>query len=378
MRRIYLDGNSLGPPPPGVREAVVAELDRWESDLVDGWNAAWLEVERRVAVALARLLDAAPDEVTCTDSTSVNLFQALVAASRLRPDRRRLVVEEQGFPTDGYVARAVADLCGLEVVEVPRARLADAVTDDVAAVTCSHVDYHTGHRLDLAGLTAAAHDAGALVVADLAHSAGAVVTDLGAWDVDVAVGCTYKFLNGGPGAPGWLYANGRLHDDLDPAIRGWFGHVEPFAFATDHVPAPGAARFRNGTPPILSMVAVAAALEAHVDVDARAREDRATALTTRFLAGVDARLPDLEVVTPREPTARGAQLSFRHPHARAVVLALHAHGVVGDHRPPDVVRFGFSPLYVTDADVDDALDVLVDVVRSRDYDAPGIHGGVVP
>lgn len=354
-------------------------LDDWESLLIDGWNHGWLDVERRVASALSPLLGATPDEVACTDSTTVNLFQALVAAARLRPDRSAIVVEEGAFPTDGYAATGVADLLGLDLRVVPRDGLAEALDEDVAAVTAGHVDYRTGHRLDLAALTAAAHDVGALVVADLAHAAGAIATELDAWDVDLAVGCTYKFLNGGPGGPGWIYANRAHHDVLDPAIRGWFGHAAPFTFATEHRPADGAGRFRNGTPPILSMVAVAAALEAHVSVTSAWRDQRARELTTRFLAHLDDEGTELELLTPRDPSARGAQLSFRHDAAFPIVRALHERWVVADHRPPDIVRLGFSPLVVSDDDVDDGAAILVEILRTEAYKHPRHHErGVVP
>lgn len=370
--RIYLDGNSLGPPSAAVRAAVIGALDDWEHHLIDGWNqAGWLGVERRVATALAALLDAHPDEVTCTDSTSVNLFQAITAGARLRPDRSVIVVEDAGFPTDRYVAESVAELLGLTIRAVPRDALGSAVADDVAVLSVAHVDFHTGDRIDLAALTADAHRVGAVVVADLAHAAGAVVTDLGTWDVDLAVGCTYKFLNGGPGGPGYLYANRRLHADLVPAIRGWFGHAETFEFSQIYIPAPDAQRFRNGTPPILSMTAAAAALEEHADLDARAREEIGQRLVGTFLDVVEATDDlGLELLTPRDADRRGAQLSFRHPQAYAIVRALHARGVVGDHRPPDVVRLGFSPTVVTEDDAAAAAHVLVDIMQTSAGDDP--------
>lgn len=379
--RVYLDGNSLGPPTAEVRAAVVGVLDDWESLLIDGWNdAGWLDVEREVATRLAPLLGTDPTSVTCTDSTSVDLFQALAAAVRLRPDRSTVLVEDHGFPTDRYVAEGLAELAGRTVRAVAPGTLADEVDDDVAVVSVAHVDFHTGRRVDLARLTSAAHDAGALLVADLAHAAGAVDVALDAWDVDLAVGCTYKFLNGGPGAPGWLYANARLHDDLRPAIRGWFGHAAPFDFDQRWTPAAGASRFRNGTPPILSMSAVAAALRAFEDRTPAGLDARAQELTARFLTTVEAAgLEDLTLLSPRDPSARGAQLSFHHDDAWAVVRAMHARGVVGDHRPPDVVRLGFAPLHLTDAEVDHAAEVMVDVIRTREYedDRFDTHG-IVP
>jgi kynureninase len=392
---VYLDGNSLGALPaavPGrVREVVEEE---WGGGLIRSWNqagnhagtdagndagndAGWVHLPGRVAARIAPLVGAAADEVVVADSTSVDLFKALVAARRLRPDRRVILTDDRNFPTDRYVAAGVAGLVpGTELVVVPPenlvARLGD---DDVAVLTLTHVDYRSGRRHDAAALTATAHAAGAVTVWDLSHSAGAVPVDLGAWGADLAVGCTYKFLNGGPGAPAYLYAARRHHEALMSPVPGWFGHDRPFDFAGSYVPAPDASRFAAGTPPILSLAALDAALAVWDEVDPSAVAARAAALTGLFLELVDERLGGLGVtaVTPRDPDRRGAQVSLSHPDAYAVVQALAARGVIGDHRPPDLARFGFAPLYVRHQDVWDAVDALADVLHTRAHDDPRFH-----
>jgi kynureninase len=372
----YLDGNSLGALQTGVAARVREVVDReWGEGLIRSWNSAgWVELPQRVATRLAPLVGADADELAVADSTSANVFKAVAAARRLRPDRRVILTDDANFPTDVYVAEGVADLLDAEVRVVPSSEVGDHLDHDVAVLTLTHVDYRTGRLHDPVALTRAAHDVGALVVWDLAHSAGAVEVDLHAWDADLAVGCTYKFLNGGPGSPAYLYATRRLVADLHSPIRGWFGHAAPFDFAAGWQAAEGAARFLNGTPPVLSLAALDAALEVWDEVDIAAAAAKARALTDRFIALVDARCGDsVEVVSPRDATVRGAQVSLRHEHAYAVTQALIARGVIGDHRPPDIVRFGFSPLYVRHVDVWDAVDDLAALLASGDWDRPAFH-----
>ncbi len=363
---VYLDGNSLGPLQPEVAEAVRTTVqDAWGQGLIRSWNdAGWVDLADRVAARLAPLIGATAGEVAVTDSTSVDLFKALAAARRLRPDRHVLLTEATNFPTDRYVAEGLADLLGdIEVRSAPADLLVDHLDPEVAVVTLTHVDYRTGRRHDAPELTAAAHDAGAVVVWDLSHSAGAMRVDLEAWGADLAVGCTYKYLNGGPGSPGYLYVARRWHDQVRSPIAGWFGHAEPFAFAPDYRPAPGARRFLAGTPPVLSLAALEAALAVWEGVDLDLVEAKAAALTERFRDLILARCADhVEVVGPDEPTARGAQVSLRHPQAGAISQALIDRGVIGDHRPPDLVRFGFAPLYISHVDVHDAVDRLAEVL----------------
>lgn len=369
---VHLDGNSLGPPPRGWQDRVVREHAAWRDQQVGAWNTAgWVDLPQRVAARLAGLLGAQPHEVVVTDSTTVNLFQAAVAARRLRPDRPVLLTEDGNFPTDRYVLAAVAELTGARVKSVPRAALLDHLAADVAVVAVTHVDYRTGHRHDAPAVTAASHAAGAVMVWDLAHTTGALHVDWADWGADLAVGCTYKFCNAGPGAPGFLVAADHVADDLTPAIRGWFGHAAPFDFAPDWAPAAAANRFRNGTPPILSLLGVDEALAQFDGVDTAALDARAGALTGVFLDLVDDRLGDrVEVVTPRDPARRGAQVSLRHPEAYAVMQALIDRRVLGDHRPPDLLRFGFAPALVRHVDAWDAVDVLAAVLEGEAHRDP--------
>jgi kynureninase len=371
----YLDGNSLGPLVSGVADAVHRAVhDEWGTGLIRSWNdAGWVDLPARVAARLAPLLGADPADVAVTDSTSANLFKVLGALTAgADTTARPVLLSEQGnFPTDLYVAAGVADLRGLALETVPRDALADRLAaGDVAVLTVTEVDYRSGHRHDVAALAEAAHAAGTRIVVDLAHSTGALAVDLPAWDVDAAVGCTYKYCNGGPGSPGYLWVHPR-HDVRTP-LQGWFGHEAPFDFSPEYAPAPAAARFLDGTPPVLSMTALEAALRLFEGVDTTSLDAKARALTERFVALVDERCDGLgvEVVSPRDPAARGAQVALRHDDAFAVMSALIARGVIGDHRPPDLLRFGFAPAVVRHADVEHAVDVLVDVLTSRAWDDP--------
>jgi kynureninase len=372
----YLDGNSLGALQPSVaarvREVVETE---WGEGLIRSWNeAGWVELPQRIAGRLARLVGAQPDEIAVADSTSVALFKALVAARRLRPDRHVLVTDHANFPTDRYVAAGVGDLTDLEVRVVAPGEVLDHLDGDTAVVTLTHVDYRSGALHDAERVTAAAHEAGALMVWDLAHSAGAVDVDLAAWDADLAVGCTYKYLNGGPGSPGYLYVARRWHDRVRSPIQGWFGHARPFDFAPDYEPAPDASRFLVGTPPVLSMAALDAALEVWDDVDPAAVAAKGRSLTSVFVALVDERCGEhVEVASPRDAHRRGSQVSLRHDGAYALTQALIDRGVIGDHRPPDLLRLGFAPLYVRHVDVHDAVEELAEVLDTDAWDRPAYH-----
>ncbi len=373
---VYLDGNSLGAMPRAVPEHVDrAVREEWAGGLIGSWNTAeWMTLPRRVGAKVARLVGAAPDDVLVGDSTSVMLFKTLVAACRLRPDRRVVVVEPTTFPTDGYVAAGVAETLGLEVRWCDPADPAAAVDEDVAVVALTQVDFRTGAMFDLAAVTRAVHDAGALMLWDLCHSAGAVPVDLTAADADFAVGCTYKYLNGGPGSPAYVWVAPRHQETLRQPVTGWMGHAEPFAMERDYVPAPGVARMASGTPPVLALSALDAALAVFDGVDLDVLRAVSLSLTGLFLELVDARLGDaFEVVTPRDPARRGSQVSLRHPQAYGVVQALIARGVVGDFRTPDVARFGFAPLYVRHVDVHDAVDALVAVMERDEHARPEYH-----
>jgi kynureninase len=369
---VYLCGNSLGALPHAVPERM-AELIRaeWGHGLVGSWNTAdWAGAAGRVAAGVAPLVGAAPEDLTAGDSTSVSLFGLLVAAARLRPDRRVVVVEESTFPTDGYVAAGVAELLGLELRWCDPSDPAAALDRDVAVLALTHVDYRTGAMFDMPAVTAAAHEAGAVVLWDLCHSTGAVPVDLTAADADLAVGCGYKYLNGGPGAPAYAWVHPRHQDLLEPPIKGWWGHARPFDMARDFEPAPGVGRLRAGTPPVLALSAMAAALSVFDGVAPADLRSVSLSLTDHFLHLLDERLPGLEIATPREHARRGSQVSVRHPDAYGVVQALAARGVIGDFRGPDLARFGLAPLYVRHVDVHDAVEHLVAVIEREEHRDP--------
>ncbi|MDK9498869.1 kynureninase [Streptomyces katrae] len=360
---VYLDGNSLGALPAGVPGAVADVVHRqWGELLIRSWDeSGWWTAPQRIGDRIAPLIGAAPGQVTVGDSTSVNLFKALVGAARLAaPGRTRMLVDATTFPTDGYIAASAARMTGLELVPVDPSDALGALGDDTAVVLLNHVDYRTGRLHDLPGLTAAAHAAGALIVWDLCHSAGALPVGLDAHSVDLAVGCTYKYLNGGPGSPAYIYVAERHQGAFDSPLPGWNGHAEPFAMTPDYVPAEGPARMRVGTPDILSMLALESALDAWEGVDVEAVRAKSLALTDFFLECVAAYVPQgrVEPVTPAEHDRRGSQVSLRAEGAREVMAELISRGVVGDFRAPDVLRFGFTPLYVGFADVERAARTL--------------------
>jgi kynureninase len=321
---------------------------------------------------IGRLLGAQPSEVVLGDTTSVNLYKALSAALNLHGNEGAILTDEQNFPTDLYIAEAVAKKWGVELRRVPRNQLGEAIKHGVAVVTATHVDYRTGHMLDLRELTKAAHDAGALFVWDLCHSAGAVPLDLNGAEVDLAVGCTYKFLNGGPGAPAYTFAARRLHGDLINPIPGWFGHDHPFDFDSGYRPALDARRFLTGTPAILSVAALEAAIDLWLTIDIALVRSKSLLLADLLIDQVMRQCEGfgLELASPEEPDIRGSQVSFRHPNAYGLVRALAEAGIVGDHRPPDIARFGLTPLYTRYVDMWDAAEKLSEVLRRKTYLEP--------
>ncbi|MFJ2823006.1 kynureninase [Streptomyces toxytricini] len=360
---VYLDGNSLGALPAGVPERVAEVVSReWGTELIRSWSSGtWWTAPERIGDRIAPLVGAAPGQVVVGDSTSVNLFKALVGAARLAgPGRTELLVDASTFPTDGYIAASAARMTGLTAVPVDPSRAAGAIGERTAAVLLNHVDYRSGRLRDLPGLTRAAHAAGALAVWDLCHSAGALPVGLDAHGVDFAVGCTYKYLNGGPGSPAFLYVAERHQEGFDSPLPGWNGHADPFAMTPEYAPAAGAVRGRVGTPDILSMLALEAALDAWDGVEVEAVRAKSLALTDFFLECVAAYVPEgrVESVTPAAHAERGSQVSLRTENARAVMDELIARGVIGDFRAPDVLRFGFTPLYVGFADAERAARTL--------------------
>ena len=374
--RIYLDGNSLGPLTHAARRRVQEVLDHeWGRDLIAGWNVhGWMDLPARLGARIAPLVGAAPGDVLVCDSTSVNLFKLAAAFMREAAPRRRVVTELGNFPTDLYVLEGLAGLLPerVELVAVPRAEVPAAVDDATALVVLTHVHYKTAETYDLAALTAAAQARGAAVLWDLSHSVGALPVELGSARADLAVGCTYKYLNGGPGAPAFLYVRPDLQARLQPAIAGWLGHAAPFAFDDAYRPAPGVARHRAGTPGILGMAALDGSLEVFDGLDLVALRAKSRALTELFIALVESRCArhGLALVTPREAARRGSHVSFAHPEGHGIVQALIARGVIGDFRAPDVLRFGFTPLYTRYVDVWDAVEALTAVLDGREWSRP--------
>lgn len=371
---IYLDGNSLGALPVGVAARIADVVEReWGTGLIRSWNdARWMELSGRIADRIAPLVGARGTDIHVGDSTSVSLFKSMVAAARARPDRSVLVVEPSTFPTDGYIASGVADLLDLELRWCDPADPLAAVDEDVALLSLTHVNFRTGAMYDLAGITAGAQARGALVQWDLCHSTGAVPVDLDASGADLAVGCTYKYLNGGPGSPAFTWVSPAL--DAQQPITGWMGHAEPFAMARDYRPADGIGRWASGTHPVIALSALEAALDAFDGIGIDQVRTASLSLTDLFIALLDERLGDLEIVTPREHALRGSQVSFRHPEAFGIVQALIARGVIGDYRDDGpgsgIARFGFTPLYVSHADVYDAVEHLVGVLGGGEHLLP--------
>lgn len=370
---IYLDGNSLGALAHGVADRLHDVVRReWGEGLIRSWNdASWIDLPQRVGDRIAPLIGAAPGDVHVGDSTSISLFKTMAAALAARPERRVLVLEPSTFPTDGYVAQGVAALTGAEVRWCDPADPLAAVDDDTALLSLTHVDFRTGAMYDLPGLTAAAQERGALVQWDLCHSTGAVEVDLTAAGADLAVGCTYKYLCGGPGSPAYTWVHPRLQESLRNPLPGWMGHASPFAMSRDYAPREGVGRFATGTPPVLALSALDAALEPFDGVDQALLREVSVSLTSLFLRLLDERVGDsVEVVTPRDAERRGSQVSFRHEHSHGIVAALIARGVVGDWRDPDIARFGVAPAYVRHVDVWDAVEHLVRVLDAGEHLAP--------
>ena len=369
---IYLDGNSLGPLPKGVAERVATVVsEEWGGDLIRGWNARdWIGAPQRVGAMIAPLIGAKPHEVIVADSTTVNLFKLVAAAAALAPDRATILSEAGNFRTDLYVAEGAAELTGKRLDARPRDDVVGAIGADTNLLLLTHVHYRSGERFDMAAITARARAAGALTLWDLSHSAGAVPLDLSRDGVELAVGCGYKYLNGGPGAPAFLYVAEHLQERLMPALRGWMGHAAPFAFDDDYRPAPGLDRFLVGTPPILGMAALEAALAVWDGVDMKDVWTKSTALFDLFHALMAARCPDFGCITPRDPERRGSHISFAHPHAFEICQALIARGVIGDFRSPDVLRLGLTPLYLGYADIWCAVDILAEIMTQESWREP--------
>ncbi|GAC1342461.1 MAG: kynureninase [Candidatus Dormibacteria bacterium] len=367
---VYLDGNSLGalPRQTAARMADVVER-QWGRGLIRSWNSeGWIDAPRRVGDKIGKIIGAAPGETIVADSTSVNLFKLAAGALSLRPERRTILVEAGNFPSDRYIADGVASLLGsgYRVLAVAADQLEPALSPEVALLLLPHVHYATGRVHPMRRLTGAAHDAGTLVLWDLSHSAGALPLALDADGVDLAVGCGYKYLNGGPGAPAYLYVTERLAELLPSVLPGWMGHAAPFSFEEGHRPAPGVARQLCGTPPILSLVGLESGVDLWLEVDMAEVRRRSEQLSQLFLDLVSARCQGLGLIPicPAAAAERGSQVAFRHPDGYALMQALIERRVVGDFRSPDVVRFGITPLYLRAVDVWDAVEAIRAVLVS--------------
>ncbi len=372
---VYLDGNSLGPLPLKVREHLEhVLLQQWGTDLIKSWNThGWVDLPIRVGAKIARLIGAEPDEVVAADSTSVNLFKVLLAALKLRPGRRVIVSDIDNFPTDLYIAQGISELLGgYELRFVKKDRLEDALDEQTAVLMLTEVDYRTGYLYDMARLTGLAHQKGALVIWDLAHSAGALPVHLNRHGVDFAVGCGYKYLNGGPGAPAFVFVARRHQPVTTPFLSGWMGHKAPFAFVPEYVAAEDLRRLTVGTPGVLSMSALEAALEVFDGVDMEQVRQKSLQLTDLFIELMEplAARYGFQLATPREHPRRGSQVSYRHPEGYAIMQALINQGVIGDFRAPDIMRFGFTPLYLRYTDVWQAVERLGQVLHQELWKEP--------
>ena len=369
---IYLDGNSLGAltHDSAVRARSMIE-EEWGRDLIRSWNLhGWFDLPHRLGARIAPLIGASPDEVLVADSTSVNLFKLASAAVMRRGHRHRVVTESGNFPTDVYVLQGLAQLAGgaIEVVAVPRAEVAHRIDDSTFLVVLTHVHYKSAELFDLAAVTRRAHACGAQMLWDLSHSVGALPVDLESAGADFAIGCTYKYLNGGPGSPAFLYVRDDLQDTIHPGLAAWMGHAAPFDFSDDYDPAPGMARHRSGTPSLIAFAALEGALGVWDGIDVRDVQRKSQDLSELFIARIEA-LPDsgLLLASPRDPAQRGSHVALTHPRGYELMQALIERGVIGDFRAPDIVRFAFTPLYLRYTDVWDAATILGEVLATLDH-----------
>jgi len=373
---IYLDGNSLGPMPRAAADVLNHTIEReWGQDLIRSWNSAgWFDMPVRLGDRLGALIGAAPGQTLVCDTTSINLYKAIHAAIGLRPDRNVVIAEDQSFPTDLYIIEGAMKSAGRpmkrRLIGTDGPSIEALIDRNVAVAVLSHVNYRTGELLDMAAITKQLHDVGALVVWDLCHSIGVVEIAFDGHAVDFAVGCTYKYLNGGPGSPAFISVAKAHQATAQHPLSGWWGHAAPFAFDRDFRPDAGIKRFLCGTQPIISTRGVEVALDAMEGVEVVALRRKSLALTQLFMARVNALLPGLDIVTPREPLQRGSQVGISFDNGYAVVQAMIERGVIGDFRAPDLMRFGFAPLYVRFGDVWDAAEILAECINAEVWRDP--------
>ena len=371
---VYLDGNSLGALPRATIGAVdEAVRKQWGEGLIRSWNSAgWVDISQRVGAKIATLLGAPADSLVACDSTSVNLYKALHAACALRPDRGIILTDINNFPTDLYLIDSVARERGMEVMALPKGEIIAAMNNEVAVVELTHVDYRSAEMYDMDEFTAIAHRSNALIIWDLAHSAGAVPVDLMKADADFAIGCGYKYLNGGPGAPAFIYVAPEIAHSTSQPIQGWYGHAHPFDFDRYYEPAVGVDRMLAGTPPVLSMIALSTALDVFGEVSMAQLRMKSLALSTLFYTLADEHLTarGFTVVSERDPAKRGSHVALTHSSGYAIVRALIERNVIGDFRRPNLLRFGFAPLYNTFADVERLVTECIHVVDTESYLEP--------
>ncbi|MDE3122638.1 MAG: kynureninase [Paracoccaceae bacterium] len=371
---IYLDGNSLGPLPRAAAARVARTITQeWGDMLITAWNRAhWMEMPARVGDRVARLIGAEPGTVVMGDTLSIKVYQAIASALEMNPARRVILSDTGNFPSDLYIAdglvRTLGD--GYELRTVAPEEVENAIDETVAVTMLTEVDYRTGRKHDMKRLTEKAHAMGALAVWDLAHSAGAIPVRLAEAGADFAVGCSYKYLNSGPGGPAFIYVAPRHAETARPALSGWLGHEAPFAFDLDYRPGRGIERMRVGTPPILQLAALDAAMDVWDMTTIEEVRARSIELTQLFIARVEASCPALTLASPRDPELRGSQVSFRHPEGYAIMQALIARGVIGDFRAPDILRFGFTPLYIGPDEVEGAARILAEIMDKALWDRP--------
>ena len=371
---IYLDGNSLGPLPKKTQDRIQHTLNNeWGEMLVTGWNkAGWMDQPNEVGDRIAKLIGATSKTVTVGDTLSIKVFQALASATNYQKHRKVLLTDSSNFPSDIYAAQGLVNMLqdDHQVKIVSTDDLIDNINENVAAVFFTEVDYKTGRRYDAKKIIKAAKQNGSLVILDLAHSAGAIDTNLTELEVDLAVGCTYKYLNGGPGSPAFIYVNPNLVNSLDPCLSGWLGHENPFDFSLKYDPASGIDRMRVGTPPVIAMAALEASLDIWETVNINDVRETSIQLTDQFIKGVEQKCPMLQLITPRLPENRGSQVSFSFEHGYAAMQACIELGVIGDFRAPDVMRFGFTPLFIDSQDVERAIETLAEIMSKDLWNDP--------
>lgn len=369
---IYLDGNSLGPMPKAAAARVQQTLvNEWSEMLITAWNkAGWFHQPAVLGDRLAPLIGALPGTVVLGDTLSIKVYQALAAALKMRSDRKVILSDSGNFPTDLYMAEGLIKTIDkdYELKVVPPSEVEQHLDDNVAVMMLTQVDYRTGRMHNMKSLTAKAQSIGAVALWDLAHSAGAIPVDLQDCNPEFAVGCTYKYINAGPGAPAFIYTRPDLAASIEPALSGWHGHVSPFAFDLNYQPAASIERLRVGTPPVLQMAALDAALDVWDDVSIHDVRAKSIELSELFISEVEKHCPGLKLLSPRDSTQRGSQVSFTSDNGYAIIQALIAQGVIGDFRAPDVLRFGFTPLYIDSADVLKSVEILAQIVKDKTWD----------